>query len=66
MTDRTTQVVWLSADTRMELQINENDQVRLEFGPSPRGVVLVADRYELHKLIIEIDKRLSRYIRGWS
>ena len=66
MTNRMTQVVWLNDDTCVEVHINDHDQARLEFGPAPYGIVLVADRYQLHQLIIEVDKYLSRAARGES
>lgn len=60
------EIVWLNDDTSVEVNVNEHDRVRLEFGPAPYGVVLVGDRYQLHTLIIEVDKQLSRYARYWS
>ncbi len=58
-----TQIVWLNDDSSVVVHVNEHDRVRLEFGPAPYGVVLVADRYQLHQLIIEVDRQLSRWAR---
>lgn len=63
MAEPSRQIVWLGGDTGVAMDVNEHDVVRLSLGSAPYGVVLVADRYELHRLIIEVDRQLSRWSR---
>lgn len=55
------EIVWLNPNVDVELSIDEQDRVRLELGSD--GIVLLVDRYQLHLLIIELDRRLSRIAR---
>lgn len=47
----------------VQVEVDAEDQARLEVGTALAGFIVVADRYQLHKLIIEIDRQLSRHAR---
>lgn len=53
-------------DRRVEVTAGEDDHVILELGDGPDGVTMVGSRYDVHRLIIEADRKLSHLVRPWA
>ncbi|MEM8922308.1 MAG: hypothetical protein AAGD35_02325 [Actinomycetota bacterium] len=52
----------LSADSPIAVEVDAGDAARVRLGADPDGVTLIGDLQDLHRVIIEIDRQLSREV----
>ena len=57
-------IVILDADTTVAVEANGDDPIRVKLGAEPYGVTLVGDLSDMHRIIIEADRQVSRLVGG--
>ncbi len=55
-----------STGGRVQVTASGDDNVIVELDAGPEGVTMTGSRYDVHRLIIEADKQLSRLVRPWA
>ncbi|MEM9563546.1 MAG: hypothetical protein AAGA93_13055 [Actinomycetota bacterium] len=50
---------------QVEVTCDDDDTVTVEFGGGHAGLTIVGRRHEIHGMIIEADRQLSRLARRW-
>jgi len=55
-----------SASDRVEVTSGENGTVTVQLGDDANGLTIVGGRYDVHSLIIEADRQLSRLVDRWQ
>ena len=59
-------IVILDANSTVEVEANGDDPIRIKFGTEPYGVTLVGNLTEMHHIIIEADRQISRLVGNRS
>ncbi len=55
-----------SASDRVEVTPGEDGLVTVHLGDETNGLTIVGGRYDVHSLIIEADRQLSRLVDRWQ
>lgn len=50
----------------VEVTASDDDNVTVKLGAGPGGIIMSGSRFDIHRLIIEADKQLSRLIHPWG
>ena len=59
-------IVILDANFTVEVEAKGEDPIRVKLGTEPYGVTLVGDLTEMHHIIIEVDRQISRLVGNRS
>lgn len=54
-----------SGSDQVDVTAGENDTVTVELHDGSAGIAIVGSRYDVHSLIIEADRQLSRLADRW-
>ena len=57
-------IVILDANTTVTVEADDEDPIRVKLGTEPYGVTLVGDLSDIHRIIIEADRQVSRLVGG--